>query len=191
MANKVKFGLKNCYYAKASIDENGEITYTEPVRLPGAVSLSMDAEGENENFYADDGVYYVVANNAGYSGDLELALIPDAFRTDCLGEVEDSQGLAVEKSTAQVSPFALLFEFSGDQKKVRHVMYNCTASRPSVEGETVEDSKTPKTETLTIAAAPVPANDFVKARTTDKTTTAVYDAWFTTVQLPDTETTGA
>lgn len=197
MANKVKFGLKNCYYAKATIDEDGNITYAIPKRLPGAVSLSLNAEGENENFYADDSVYYVVANNAGYSGDLELALIPDEFRTDCLGEVTDGNGLAVEKATAQVSPFALLFEFSGDQKKVRHAMYNCTASRPSVEGETTEDSKTPKTETISVAAHPVPATDLVKARTTDTTADTVYNSWFTEVQVPkitekttSTETTG-
>lgn len=184
MANKVKFGLKNCYYAPATIGQNGTITYGSPVRLPGAVSLSMDAEGENENFYADDSVYYVVANNSGYSGDLELALIPDSFKQDCLGEILDSQGLATEKSTAEVSPFALLFEFSGDSKKVRHAFYNCTASRPSVEGNTVEDSKTPQTETITISAAPVPATDIVKARTTDTTSEGIYNAWFTSVQEP-------
>lgn len=182
--NKVRFGLKNCYYAPATIASDGSITYETPVALPGAVSLSMDPEGENENFYADDGVYYVVANNAGYSGDLELALIPDHFRQACLGETVDANGMAVESANAQASPFALLFEFSGDQRKTRHVMYNCTASRPSVEGSTTEDSKTPQTETVTIAAAPVPATEIVKAKTTADTEEAVYTAWFTTVQTP-------
>ena len=53
-SNKVKFGLKNCHYAKATFDEDGNVTYEKPIRMPGAVSLSMDPEGENENFYADD-----------------------------------------------------------------------------------------------------------------------------------------
>ena len=133
-------------------------------------------EGENENFYADDGVYYVVANNAGYSGDLELALLPDHFRQSCLGETVDANGLAVESADAQASPFALLFEFSGDQRKTRHVMYNCTASRPTVEGATTEYSKTTQTETVSIAAAPVPATGIVKAKTTPDTADAVYSA---------------
>lgn len=69
--NKVKFGLNQVHYAKIkSFDEEGMPVYGNPVRIPGAVSLSIDANGENENFYADDSVYYVINNNSGYEGDL-------------------------------------------------------------------------------------------------------------------------
>ena len=60
--NKVKFGLNNVHWAKITqwgADPDGTPTipvYGESVRLPGAVSLSIDAKGENENFYADDSV---------------------------------------------------------------------------------------------------------------------------------------
>ena len=44
----------------------------------------MDANGEIEPFYADNIAYYVVNNNSGYEGDLEIALIPESFlRTSC------------------------------------------------------------------------------------------------------------
>ena len=64
--NKVKYGLENVVYAKKTVSEAGEITYATPVKIPGAVNLSMDANGEPENFYADDGVYFVINNNNGY-----------------------------------------------------------------------------------------------------------------------------
>ena len=53
MANKVKFNLCDVYYAL--LEKNTETTaeYATPVRLPGAVSLSLDPEGEQEPFFAD------------------------------------------------------------------------------------------------------------------------------------------
>ena len=55
--NKVRFGLKNAYYAKVTFNDEGEPQYATPKRLPGAVSLSISPEGELEKFYADDIVY--------------------------------------------------------------------------------------------------------------------------------------
>ena len=106
--NKVKFGLNKVHYAKiTSYDEEGVPTFAKPVRIPGAVSLSIDAEGEASNFYADDGVYYVINNNSGYTGDLEIALVPLEFATDILGEKLDEKGVLTETNTAEVSQFAL------------------------------------------------------------------------------------
>ena len=102
--NKVKFGLNKVHYAKiTSYDEEGVPTFAKPVRIPGAVSLSIDAEGEASNFYADDGVYYVINNNSGYTGDLEIALVPLEFATDILGEKLDEKGVLTETNTAEVS----------------------------------------------------------------------------------------
>ena len=86
--NKVKFGLNKVHWAKIlDFDEEGIPAYDIPIRLPGAVSLSIDAEGEAENFFADNGVYYVINNNSGYSGDLEVAM--EIGRASCRERVSN------------------------------------------------------------------------------------------------------
>ena len=185
--NKVKFGLNKVHYAKITAwSEEGVPTFATPVRLPGAVSLSIDANGENENFFADNGVYYVINNNAGYEGDLEVALITTDFATTILGEQLDSKGVLVERNDAETSQFALLFEFNGDKNHIRHVLYNCVASRPSIEGETNEDSKEVKTDTLNLQATLL-ANGYVKAKTGTNTTDDVYNKWYDAVYEPQAE----
>ena len=77
-------------------------------------------------------------------------MIPESFRTDVLKEKLDAKGVLIENSEVELASFALLFEFDGDQKHIRHVLYNCSASRPGIEGKTNEDSKEVQTETLTI-----------------------------------------
>ena len=180
-ANKVKFGLKNCHYALATLDsETNEVTFGTPIRIPGAVNLSLDPEGDTEPFYADDMVYYVTTANNGYSGDLEVAMIPDSFRKDILKETEDENGVLVEDSMVETANFALLFEFTGDQKRIRHCLYYCSAARPNIEGKTSEDSKEVQTETLEITASPLP-DGRVKVKTGANATDAVYNAWYDSV----------
>ena len=182
--NKVKYGLNKVHYAKiTSWSADGVPTFATPVRLPGAVSLSVDANGEMENFYADDGVYYVLNNNAGYDGELEIALITTEFATTILGEQLDSKGVLVERNDAEFAQFALLFEFTGDKNKIRHVLYCCSASRPANEGETTEESKSVKTEKLKLKAAALPSG-LVKSKTCESTDETTYNNWYKSVYIP-------
>ena len=181
--NKVKYNLKNAHYAMLQTSEAGEITFGTPVALPGAVSISLDANGEPENFYADGTAYYVINNNMGYDGDLELAMIPEDFRISALNEILDDNKVLIENADSELAAFALLFEFDGDVKHIRHVLYNCTASRPGIEGKTNEDSREVQTETLNIKATPLPSG-VVKAKTGNETTSTVYDDWYKSVYTP-------
>lgn len=93
--------------------------------------MSLDARGDPSTFYADDVAYYVTAANDGYSGTLEIARIPDSFRKDVLMETEDETSkVMVENVSAEPKSFALLFEFSGDQK--RPGMSCITARQPAL-----------------------------------------------------------
>ena len=150
MPNKVKYGLSNCYYAVLDEAQN---TYGTPVAIPGAVNLSLDQEGETNNFRADNMDYYVSISNNGYSGDLEIAMIPDSFLTDVMGEVkEQTSGLQYELGDAKPKPFAFLFQFEGDVHAVRHVLYNCKATRPTLASQTTEQTIEPVTETINLTA---------------------------------------
>ncbi len=181
--NKVKFNLKNAHYAMLSIAADGTVSYGTPVALPGAVSISLDANGEPENFYADGVAYYVINNNMGYDGDLELAIIPESFRVDALNETLDDNNVLVENANTELNSFALLFEFDGDVRHIRHVLYNCSASRPGIEGQTNEESRQVQTETLTIKATPL-ASGVVKAKTGDTTDSSTYNNWYNAVYMP-------
>ncbi len=181
--NKVEFNICNVHYAPITVAENGTVTFAEPVPMPGAVSLSLDPTGEPESFYADGIEYYVINNNQGYDGDLELAMIPESFRTEILKEETDSNNVLVENANSETGSFALLFEFDGDIRKIRHVMYNCSASRPKIESKTNEEDKEVQTETLTVKARPM-ASGYVKAKTGDNTADTVYANWYKAVYEP-------
>ena len=62
------------------------------------------------------------SSNTGYEGDLEMAMVPDSFRIDVLKEQKDTKGVLIENANVETAKFALLFEFDGDQKSVRHVL---------------------------------------------------------------------
>ena len=181
--NKVKFNLWNVYYAPLLTNTTSKIEYGTPIAIPGAVSLSLDPTGENTPFYADGIEYYTISNNMGYSGDLEIALIPESFRVDILKESPDSNKVLIENKDINVGKFALLFRFDGDIRAINHVMYNCSVSRPKIGSKTNEESKEVQTETLTISAKPL-VQGYVKAKTGDSTPQKVYDNWFKSVYLP-------
>ncbi len=179
--NKVKYGLTNVYYAVATINaSDNTATYGNPKRIPGAVNLSMDHQGDANTFYADNIAFFTLQGDAGYNGSLEIAQITDDFRKDILGEVEDANGCLTEVAGAPTVPFALLFQFDGDKKNTRHVLYNCTASKPSIAGETNTETITPKTDTLNMTAAPIHIDalnaDVFKSRALADD--APYDTWY-------------
>ena len=192
MGNKIKYNLKNVHAAKLTRTTEGGYTYATPKAIPGAVSISLDAEGESSPFYAVGIVYFRTNTNNGYSGVLEIALIPEWFRTEILKEKLDKNGVLVDRADAsEVEKFALLFEFDGDVHSIRHVLYNCDASRPSIESETREDTIEPGTEKLSLTADPR-EDGLVKSRTGDTTSKETYDNWYKTVYIPteDAETEG-
>jgi len=179
--NKVTFGLKNVHYAPFTVTA-GVITYETPIKIPGSVNLSLEPRGDMTEFYADDMLYYSASNNQGYDGTLEIANIIEQFAIDCIGEEKDSEDMVMtEKASSVGKPYALMFEFDGDIKAVRHVLYSCTASRPKIASGTKTNAKEPNTNELKFVSSPRETDLAVKTKTTATTPQPIYDAWYTKV----------
>lgn len=176
--NKVKFGLSNCVMAPINTDG----TYGTPIAVPGAVNLSLEPQGDTNDFYADNYIYFSSTANQGYEGDLELAMIPDAIRTAIMGEVVDTNGAYIETSNDVFKNFAFGFQVEGDVKARKYWYYNCSLTRPTNAGATIEASKEPQTETLTIKAMPRATDKLVRISIEkNETNESVYNGFFTSV----------
>ena len=183
--NKVKFGLSNVHIAKIT-ENNGVISYGKPFAMPGAVGLTADPEGDTTPFYADNIKYYIAVANNGYTGDLEIAMTPKEFLKQILGQAEDINGALFESSDDINARFALMGEIEGDQKKRRFVYFDCTAARPSAEMNTVEESKEPQTDTISITMADRSTDNAIKAVIEPTAENkAIYDTFFEKVYEKD------
>jgi phi13 family phage major tail protein len=179
--NKIKYGLRNVHYSLVTEDPaTGVVTYATPKRLPGGVSITLTPAGDNAEFYADDSSYFSEATNNGYDGELELANLTDEFRVDVLGDTY-VEGVMYENADQVTKRFALAFEFQGDLKAKRHVLYYCSAARPTVSATTKGATTEPQTSALTFTARPRPDTKDVKADSTPEVTPLAYDAWYDTV----------
>lgn len=193
--NKVKYGLKNVHYALLTLNPDNSGSFGTPVPIPGAVSLSMEQQAERSVFRADNTDYYVGNSSSSYQGDLTIALIPDSFKRDVLGYLTDANGVLYERANPPTVHFALLFQFEGDAKATRRVLYNNTVTPPGEAGETTgEGAIEPNTEVLNLLATSLyfpelevdgqQGVDLVKASTNPDTDNAAYNSWFNTVKVP-------
>ena len=183
--NRVVFGLRNAHYSIITEGEDGTVTYGVPVALKGAVEISLEPRGETTDFYADDILYYTTVSNQGYETTLTVANIPQEFRETVLGEtLIATDNVLTETTTTKSKKIAFMFEFDGDLKAVRHCLYYCTVTRPSLTSATKTESAEPQTQELSLISAPRPEDGVVKRSTTPDTPDAVYNAWYSAVYLP-------
>ena len=198
---KVKFGLSNVhFFVLTETESQGAISmsYGSPIACPGAVNLSLDvADAEQDPFYADDSVYYLPAPKAGgYSGNLEVALIPDAIKTALMNYVVDEDGVMTEIAETKTVYAGMTFEINSDDKARRLVYYKVKLGTPSLTANTTEDSTTPTTDTLPITVLPTTekftfgtGDDAVETTvisgySTASTDTTVYNCWHSAPHLP-------
>lgn len=152
--NKVRYGLSNVHVGTVTMGD-GTPTFSVPKAYPGAVNLTLDPEGEQSVFYADNIAYYVTNSNNGYTGELEMAYLYDWFETEYLGNKESEEGMIVETSDVPTQMAYIMFQFEGDVNATKYIIYNATFSRPSIEESTQEDTTEPNTTTIPFTSVPL------------------------------------
>jgi len=190
-ANKVQFGLKNLHYAlvtETADSTTGEITttYGTVKAWLGAVSINMEADSEQNIFYADDRAYYTTSGSLVYSGEIESAMIPEDVEVNVLGHTKDSKGGIAEKDSDVIKYIALMFEFNGDQGATKHAMYRVMLGRPSTEGSTAEESVEVQTQTVSFTASARPDDGLCRYKMGPDGDATAYAGWYSAVPLPST-----
>lgn len=182
--NKIKFGLKNVHRADVISDETGVVTYGTPVKMEGAVTLTLDPSINSTPVPADDlPDFATLDENNGYTGSMEFTNLSDEDRIAILGEKLDDNGVLVESADDQPKPQAYLFEISGDKYKIRHVLYNVRGSKPSAGSATGKTQN--QSDVVSITARPAVDTLKIKAKVENKQATAdIYEGWFEEVYVP-------
>ena len=117
-------------------------------------------------------------------------MIANLKRHSFLGMTVDDNNNIVESASDNRQYFAFLFEFTGDEKAIRHAFFYCKASKPTEEGETQGESAEPKTTTVEFKESACPSavtvdgvdKNFIKKRSTP--TSSDYATWYDALSLP-------
>lgn len=182
MADKVLYGLDNVHIAFVST--TSPYTWEAPIPIPGAVNFTCDPEQAEQSFYADNVRYYYSNKNNGYTGELEMALVPESVLAEMLGWEIDANGMMLEIADGKPKEFALLSRCEGDEAGRKWVYYRCVASRPSEAHATSAESETIATTKLSLRVLPVSVGgkNVVKAVASQDST--AFANWFNSVVLP-------
>ena len=146
---RVIYGLKNVHYA---IFDATTGTYGSWKEIPGAVSMSADADTTQNDFYADDTIYAVISAASKETGTVEFAAITDEMYTDLFGYSNGDGGLTYQETEPVTTTVALGYEVSGNEGKMRGVRYNVTFTAPSQSSNTQTDSTNPDTVSINYTA---------------------------------------
>lgn len=146
-ANKVEFGMSQVHVG-TFVEEGGIVVLGEPMHIPGAVGLTLEADSELYQFFADDTVYYSDYSDNGETGELTMALFPDEFKTTFLSFVKLDDGGIAKVKGGQSESMYLAFQGKGDKNNRRHILYNVSPGSITREYRTIEGTKEVLTEVL-------------------------------------------
>lgn len=151
--NKVLFGISHLHVGTYTADpQTGEVTMGQPYHQIGARNLSLDAESDSNDFYADNVKFWSGFTDNGFTGSIEVAKFDRAFKTQFLGYKEvKGGGIASVKSAVKPDTY-IAFQTEGNVEPLRVVIYNVAWGAIAHEYATIEDTKEPQVDTIDITA---------------------------------------
>lgn len=180
--NKVMFGVSKLHFGTYTVSDQGVVTLGTPYHLPGTVNISLEAESEENSFYADNVRYWSTYSDNGYSGEIENALFPAEFKTQFMNYIELDDGGIGQIKGKQNKPVYIMFQAEGDAEAGRMILYNCSLGQITREFATTEDSTEAQTATLPFTVAG--DNGTGLTRVGYDPSSATYDTMFTTPPVP-------
>ena len=148
MGNKVEFGISQLHVGTYTVTDQGEVVLGTPYHQPGAISFSPEESSNLNNFYADNVVYWAGYSGGTFEGDLEVAKFWDDFKIQFLGYKKTADGGFANVKGAKKPNVYIAFQVEGDAEARRIIMYNCALGVIKREYATIEENKTPVTESL-------------------------------------------
>lgn len=182
---KVLYNIKNVQFSKiTATSDSGLPTYDSPIKVPGAVSLTLDNESTSETIYADGIAYYTSSGASSYSGTFENVHFTKEVLKAIFNYVEDTSGNLVEVDGGS-NEFGMQFAVDSDEGDVYFTLFRCSATKPNANFQTKEASATINNESVDITISPITLSDdknVVKAYA-DKSATN-YSTYMTKITVP-------
>lgn len=182
MANKVEFGISQLHIGTYTAADDGTVTMGAPYHLPGARSFSTETQSEQNNFYADNVIYWSGYSGGSLEGDLTVALFTDEFKKQFLGYRETMDGGLGEVKNAYKPNVYVAFQVEGDAEATRAILYNGSLGSITREYATIEENKEPVEESIPTTFVGDNITGLTKA--TYKPGDAGYDTLFTNPPVP-------
>lgn len=180
--NKVMFGVSNLYFGTYTVNDQGSVVLGAPMHVPGTVNISLEAESEENSFYADNVKYWSGYSDNGYTGEVENALFDDEFKIAFMNYIRLDDGGIAQIKGQQNKAVYMMFQADGDVENRRMILYNISLGQITREHATTEDSTEPQTATLPFSVSG--DNTTGITRVSYAPTDAVYNTMFTTPPVP-------
>lgn len=149
--NKVEFGISELHVGTYTVDpDTGVATLGTPYHQKGAVTLSVEAESDSNDFYADNIKYWSGFSDNGFTGSIEVARFDNDFKTQFLGYKITADGGVASVKNATKPDVYIAFQTEGNVEPRRVLLLNVALGAISREFSTIEETKEPVTESLDI-----------------------------------------